>query len=98
MAMELTLDDVRKVARLARLKLDEAALEQYRSELTGILQHVARLQEIDVRNVEPMAYPSHIVNRLADDVDEPSLQVQALLSIAPQVEGEYLAVPKVLDQ
>ena len=98
MATHLTLDDVRAVARLARLHLDDAQLEQYRIELTGILNHVSRLQSVDVGDVEPMAHPTQITNRLADDVVESSLPREDLLSIAPSIEGDYLAVPKVLDQ
>jgi aspartyl-tRNA(Asn)/glutamyl-tRNA(Gln) amidotransferase subunit C len=96
MAVRLTLDEVRHVAKLARLRLNEAQIEQYRAQLATVLDHVARLQAVDVEGIEPMSHPLPLTNRLADDVVEPSMPVVDLLRNAPAVEGSYLAVPKVL--
>jgi len=94
--MALTLDQVRHVAKLARLDLSEAELEQYRGQLSAVLDHVAKLQEVDVDGIEPMAHPHDLTNRLDDDVPTPSLPAELVLGLAPAVESAYIAVPKVL--
>lgn len=97
MSDSLTPNDVRKVAALARLRLDDDRVDPVRGELEGILDHVARLQAIDVDDVEPMSHPLDLSNRLAEDVVGPALPVEQLLRNAPATEGDFLAVPKVLD-
>ncbi len=96
MAQHLSLDEVRHIAKLARLKLGDDELEQFRGQLSSVLDHVARLNELDVGGVEPMYQPSDLVNRLDDDVVEPSLDTGAVLSMSPATEAAFLAVPKVL--
>ena len=92
----LSLDEVRHVAKLARLRLSDAELEQYRRELSSVLDHIARISELDVEGVEPLAHPVDLVNRLADDQPGESLPVEKVLALAPEVQDRYLAVPKVL--
>jgi aspartyl/glutamyl-tRNA(Asn/Gln) amidotransferase C subunit len=87
---------VRHVAKLARLRLSESDIERYGSQLTSILGHISKLNEIDVQNVEPMAHPMTINNRLAEDVPSEPMPIEALLLNAPATEGRFLAVPKVL--
>ncbi len=96
MPSRLSLDEVRHVAKLARLRLSDEQLEQYRGQLSSVLDHIARISELDVEGVEPMAHPSDLVNRLDDDEPAESLSQQQILRIAPATEGQYLAVPKVL--
>ncbi len=98
MAEQLSLDEVRHVAKLARLRLTNQELEQYRSQLSAVLEHIAKLNELDVTGVEPMAHPSDATNRLDEDVVGESMPVEQLLAIAPAVEGQFLAVPKVLGE
>jgi len=93
-----TLDDVARVARLSRLALDDAGLAAAQADLTAILGHVATLSSLDVEGVEPMARPHDQVNRLAEDEPGPTLDRQVLLALAPEVEGDYIAVPKVLGE
>ena len=94
----LSLDDVRRVARLARLRLSPAQLEQYRSQLSSVLDHIAKLNELDVEGVEPMAHPGELTNRLSPDEVADPLPVEQLLAIAPAVTDGFLAVPKVLGE
>ena len=96
MAERLSLDEVRHVAKLARIKLTDAELERYRGQLSTVLDHIATLGELDVEDVEPMAHPDDTCNRLDDDEPAESLSPQQVLRIAPATEGQYLAVPKVL--
>ncbi|MHC5114252.1 MAG: Asp-tRNA(Asn)/Glu-tRNA(Gln) amidotransferase subunit GatC [Planctomycetota bacterium] len=96
MADQLSLDEVRHIARLARLAIDDARLEQYRTQLTSILDHIRMLSELDVSAVEPMSHPHELTNRLAEDVVAEPMPLEDLLRNAPAVEDRYLAVPKVL--
>ncbi len=96
MAQRLSIDEVRHVAKLARLRLTDEQLERYRGQLSTVLDHIAKLSELDVEGVEPMAHPSDLTNRLDDDVPGPLLTRETVLGLAPATEGDYLAVPKVL--
>jgi aspartyl-tRNA(Asn)/glutamyl-tRNA(Gln) amidotransferase subunit C len=87
---------VRHVAKLARIRVSDADAERLGGELTVILGHVARLEAIEVSDVEPMAHPLPLVNRFGDDVPTPAMPVEDLLRNAPAREGRFLAVPKVL--
>ena len=93
---QLTIQEIKHVAKLARLRLTDEQLKQYQGQLHTILKHITKLSELDVAGVEPMAHPSNISNRLDEDNPTISLTQSEVLSLMPQVEGEYLAVPKVL--
>lgn len=93
-----TLEDVARVARLSRLALDEAGIAAAQADLTAILGHVAALGTLEVEGVEPMPRPHDQVNRLAEDEPGPLLDRDTVLGLAPDVEGDYIAVPKVLGE
>ena len=93
-----SIEEVAKAATLSRLALDQAGLEAARRDLTAILGHVARLTSLDVDGVDPMPRPHDIVNRLAEDIPGPTLDRSVVLSLAPAVEGDFIAVPKVLGE
>lgn len=97
MAQHLTPDDVRKVARLARLSLSDEAVEGYTAQLERVLEHIDRLSQLNVRDVEPLANPLEITNRTRPDVVQPSMPLTEVLANAPAVEQEFIAVPKVID-
>ncbi len=94
----LEIGAVRHVAKLARLRLDDVECERFSGQLTSILGHISKLNAVDVTDVEPMAHPMVMSNRLADDVPEPAMPIEDLLRNAPAVEGRFLAVPKVLGE
>lgn len=96
MAERLSIDEVRHVATLARLRLTDEQLERYRGQLSTVLDHIAKLSELDVEGVEPMAHPSDLTNRFDADVPGQMLPRAKILGMAPATEGDYLAVPKVL--
>lgn len=95
---EISSSDVRHIARLSRLGIDDAQLEAFKQDLRKILDHVSTIQTLDVEGVEEMVRPHNATNRL--DVDEPSLPIEPgeILALAPATEGPYIAVPKVLDE
>jgi aspartyl-tRNA(Asn)/glutamyl-tRNA(Gln) amidotransferase subunit C len=94
----LTIDEVRHVATLARLRLTDDQLDRYRAQLSSVLGHIAKLSELDVDDVEPLAHSSDLVNRLDDDRPAESLGVKQVLAIAPAVQEQFLAVPKVFGE
>ncbi len=94
---QLDAAEVRKVAKLARLKLSDADVARYATQLTAILDYVAQLKAVDVTGVEPMAHPLPLKNVLREDVVTPTLPVDAVLANAPARDESFFTVPKVLD-
>jgi aspartyl-tRNA(Asn)/glutamyl-tRNA(Gln) amidotransferase subunit C len=92
----LTLEDVRKVARLARLALDEEKLRRLTPQLESILEYVAKIREVDVSGVPAMAHALPLANVLRADVVEPSLPIERVLQNAPETDGRFFKVPKIL--
>jgi len=97
MPASLTIDDVRKVAHLARLKLSDAEVATYTRQLADVLQYVDQLSSVDTANVRPLAHPHEIANVLRADEPAPSLPRDAALANAPQSDGRYFLVPAILD-
>ena len=89
--------EVRKVAKLGRLKISDADVARYSTQLTAIIGYIAQLKSVDVTGVEPMAHPLPLKNVLREDVVKPALPVEAVLANAPGKDGPYFTVPKVLD-
>lgn len=95
--MAIDTDTARKVARLARIRVDEAALPALAAELSGILTFMEQLNEVDVAGVEPMVSVSPMrLKRRADVVTDGSRQA-AVLANAPEAAEGFFAVPKVVE-
>ncbi len=95
--MALTLDEVRHVARLARLRLTDAELVEMQQQLSSILEHVDALQEVDVTGVPPTAQVTDVVNVVRPDDVRPSLPVEEALAGAPHREGDFFKVKPVFE-
>ena len=93
---KLTLDDVKHVAKLARLALSDAELQRLGGQLESILEYVDKLGRADVSGVEPMAHALPMHNVLREDVIEPSLPLEQVLANAPDTDGPFFKVPKVI--
>jgi aspartyl-tRNA(Asn)/glutamyl-tRNA(Gln) amidotransferase subunit C len=93
---KITLDDVRNIAKLARLDLPEQRLEKLTHQLESILGYVAKISEVDMTGVEPMAHALLLHNVLREDVVEPSLPLEKVLQNAPETDGPFFKVPKVI--
>ncbi len=95
---KITCDDVRKVAKLARLDLPEVEVEIYTTQLEQILGYVAQLEKVDTSKVMPTTRAVEVVNRVRkDEIVNPKLR-EKLLDQAPQREGEFYRVPKILSE
>ncbi len=97
--MEKKIDQaqVRKVAKLSRLDLTEAEVEEFTGQLSAILEYVEKMNELDTENVEPLAHCLPISNVFREDLARESLGTEETLSNAPQRDGEFFKVPKILD-
>lgn len=93
---KITPDQVRHVAKLARLALNEQELQRIGGQLESILQYIAAIGKLDVANVTPMPHALPLHNVLREDIPGPTLTVEQVLQNAPQVDGPFFAVPKVL--
>lgn len=89
--------DVEYVAELARIKLTPEEIETFRSQLGQVLEHVAKLNEIDVSDVEPMAHSFPVHNVFREDEPRESLDRQAALSNAPRQAQGLFIVTKVVE-
>jgi len=88
---------VRKVAKLSRLDLTEAEVQEFTGQLSAILQYVEKMNELDTADVEPLAHCLPITNVLREDYVKESLGTEKTLANAPQRDGEFFKVPKILD-
>ncbi len=95
--MQLTPEDVRKVASLARLRVSDAEVASLTSDLTAILGYVDVLNELDTTNVEPMVHAVELSNVLRADTVVESLPRAAALSNAPRSDGQYFLVPAIIE-
>jgi len=95
--MALTLEDVKRVAHLARVAIDEAEARAVLSQINDVFKLIAEMQAVDTRGVEPMSHALDVVQRLREDAVTESDQHVRFQSVAPQVEGDLYLVPKVIE-
>jgi aspartyl-tRNA(Asn)/glutamyl-tRNA(Gln) amidotransferase subunit C len=95
--MPLNLDDIRRVAHLARIEVTDADLQAAQRELNGILNLVEQLQAAETAGVEPMAHAQDVTLRLREDEITESDQRARFQSIAPRVDAGLYLVPKVIE-
>jgi len=95
--MSLDPATVRRIATLARIRVTEAEVETLRGELNGILGWIEQLNEVNVDGIAPLAGASHAAARLRPDVVNDGGYPDKILSNAPDNNGEYFTVPKVVE-
>jgi aspartyl-tRNA(Asn)/glutamyl-tRNA(Gln) amidotransferase subunit C len=96
--MSLSLDDVRRIAHLARIEVTEAETAAVHAQLNGIIGLVEQLKAANTRGIEPMSHARDVGLRLREDtVTEADQQHQVFQAIAPQVEADLYLVPKVIE-
>ena len=95
--MALTLEDVKRVAHLARVTIDEAEARAVLSQINDVFRLIGEMQAVDTRGVEPMSHALDVVQRLRVDAVTESDQHALFQSVAPHVEGDLYLVPKVIE-
>ena len=93
----LSLEQIRRLAVLARLDLSEAEVVAMQHELNGVLALVDQMGAIDTAGVEPMSHPQAAMQRLREDRVAESDQRALFQSIAPQIEDGLYLVPQVIE-
>jgi aspartyl-tRNA(Asn)/glutamyl-tRNA(Gln) amidotransferase subunit C len=99
--LKITEKEVRYVADLANLKLTEDEIHRMTSEMDGILEHIAKLNELDTTGVPPMAqvlYAAEESATLRQDCERPVLGTETALANAPQPGAGHFKVPKVIER
>jgi len=95
--MSLSLDDVKKVARLAKLVMPDAELLAAHAQMINIFGLIEQMQAVDTRGIEPMAHAQDLGQRLREDVVSEGDKRELYQSIAPQVERGLYLVPQVIE-
>jgi len=95
--MSLTTDEVKKIAYLARLGIDETDIDAYANDLSNMLDLMTQMGEANTDSVKPMAHPMDQMQRLRPDQATESNHRERFQTLAPQVEAGLYLVPKVLD-
>ena len=93
----LSPEEVRRIARLARIEVADHEVEALRGELNGILAMVEKMQAVDTKGIEPMAHPQDARQRLRDDRVAERDERSLFQSVAPAVEDGLYLVPKVIE-
>ena len=84
------------MAKLSRLHLTDEQVQHFASQLSSILDHVSKLEQLDVSGVEPMAHALEVSNVLRDDEAAPPLALDDALANAPQKSPPFFKVPKII--
>jgi aspartyl-tRNA(Asn)/glutamyl-tRNA(Gln) amidotransferase subunit C len=95
--MSLTLDDVKRIAHLARIEVSESEAQAYLAQLSSIFGLVEEMQAVDTSGIEPMAHAQDVALRLREDVVSEPNRREACQAVAPQVEAGLYLVPKVIE-
>ena len=95
--MSLSIEQVQRIAALARIELAPGDAEATRDKLNGIFALIEQMQAVDTSGVEPMSHPQDVAQRLRADVATEPNRRDAFQRIAPQTEAGLYLVPKVIE-
>lgn len=95
--MPISRKEVEYIANLARLELSEEEIEHFQGQLEGILGYIDKLKTVDISGMVPMAHVLDIKNVFRQDIIGKSIDVEKVLERAPQREGNFFIVPKVIE-
>ncbi|QHS52974.1 Asp-tRNA(Asn)/Glu-tRNA(Gln) amidotransferase subunit GatC [Edaphobacter sp. 12200R-103] len=103
----VTIEDVRRVAELANLELTSEEEPRMQRDLNAVLDYIAQLNELDTSDVPPMAQVGEVLEgqkthnygeALRSDTVQPSLDRAAVMAAAPETDGRFFKVPKVIER
>ena len=95
--MSLTLDDVKRVAMLARIEVTDSESDQMLEQFGGIFKLIEQMQSVDTTDIEPMSHAQDVVGRLRPDAVTETDEHELFQSVAPEVEADLYLVPKVIE-
>lgn len=97
MKQKIDAEQVRKVAKLARLDLTDREIAEFTGQLSAIIDYVEKMNQLDTENVPPLAHCLPITNCFRDDCVKDSLGTEKTLANAPDKDEQFFKVPKILD-
>jgi aspartyl-tRNA(Asn)/glutamyl-tRNA(Gln) amidotransferase subunit C len=95
--MSVTVEEVKHIARLARLRLTESEEPVMAEQLSSILDYIEQLTELDVSDVQPMSHVLDLVNATREDVIVQRVTHEQALKNAPSADSDYFRVPRVIE-
>ena len=95
--MAITVDDVKNIAKLARLNFQDNEIAEFTKEMGDILKYIEKLDELDVSDIEPTSHVVEMKNVLREDVVGESFSIEETLLNAPDKKYRFFVVPKVID-
>ena len=95
--MSLSLEQVQRIAHLARIEISESEAATTQAHLNGIFQLIEQMQAVDTRGIEPMAHAQDLSQRLRDDAVSEEDRRAAYQAVAPETEAGLYLVPKVIE-
>ena len=98
MSERITADDVRHVARLARLEVTDTEVELFAGQLAAVLDHASDVEALDTEGVPPTAHPLPLHTVLRPDQPRPGVDRDEVLAMAPDAEAGRFRVPRILSE
>lgn len=95
--MALNIEDIKRIAYLARIEINEQEAATTLSKLSGILGLIEQMQAVNTEGIEPMSHSQDLTQRLREDVVTQTNQREAFQAIAPLTENGLYLVPKVIE-
>lgn len=96
--MKVTDHEVQNLAHLSRLELNKSESAEMKKDLSKILDFIASIEEIDIKNIEPLVYMTDSENILRDDIVSSELSLEKAMKNNPDQGSNYFTVPKVIDK
>lgn len=94
----ISTDEVKKVAQLARIELNESEIHQHAEQLEKILEYIKQLENINTENIECTTRAIEVVNVLRKDEKKDYENSEELLNLAPSRENKFFKVPKIISE
>ncbi|HEY0907193.1 MAG TPA: Asp-tRNA(Asn)/Glu-tRNA(Gln) amidotransferase subunit GatC [Methylophilus sp.] len=95
--MALNLDDIKRIAHLARIQVSDSEAQETLTKLSGILGLIEQMQAVDTTGITPMSHSQDVTQRLREDVVTQTNQRELFQSIAPATQDGLYLVPKVIE-
>lgn len=96
--MKITDDDIQNLAHLSRLELSNSEAISMKEDLIKILDFIATIEQLDLKNIEPLVYMTTSENVLREDRANSSIDHDQAMKNAPDSDSDYFKVPKVVDK
>ena len=94
----ITIDEVKHIAKLSKLDIPDDQLDYYASEMDKILEYFKTISKVDTSNVEPLTHITDKYNVVREDATDKCIENKEFIDNCPESFGHYIKVPKVLDK